>query len=192
MPAAEDVQHDDAHDAGAEVARGGYGQAEALASHKAHGLVAAADIVGLAGALAVAHGQQQTRRLEQARHYGIGQAHGDNESGHALDQICTHYQRSGTQAYPPSALRHFAAGSAQGHGDKSQSYAVVNQHLQQLRIQLHQADILEYQQDKAAQHRHRHHALSHKGQLAAEKLRNQNHSGYQAQLYYYVPQRDIG
>ena len=188
MPAAEDVEHDDAYDAGAEIAGGGYGQAEALASGKAHGLIAAADIVGLAGALAVAHGQQQPRRLEQARHQRVGQAHGYDKARHALDQVGAHYKRPGAQPHPLFGSLRLSAGGAQGHGYEAQSYAVVHQHLQQLGVQLHQADILEYQQNEAAQHRHRHHALAHEGQLAAEELGYEYDAGYQAQLNDYVPQ----
>ena len=147
----QDVHHDDAYGTGTDIAGGGNGKAEAASAGKAHSLIGGAHVVGLTGSLTEAHGKQQAGSLEHGGHDGVGQKDGDHQSGNALDQIGAHDDgagfRPGERAVSGSTLIH----CTKRHGDKSESDAVIHQHLQEIVVQLQDVQGFQDQQEETCQ-----------------------------------------
>ena len=186
-PAGEHVQDDDAHDAGHQIARRGDGQTEAAPAGKAQGLIAGADVVGLAGALAVAHGQQQAAGFEQAGHYGVGQQQGDHKADDPLGHIRADDDGAGLEPGQVPALLAGLRGHAQTHGDEAQRDAVVHQDLHQADVHPDKTHVAGDQQQETAQHRHGHQAFADEGQILAQKVRQKDGACDQPQLDDDVP-----
>ena len=191
--AGEDVQHDDADDAGGEVARGGEGEGEAAPAGEAERLIGAADVVGLAGALAVAHREQDAGRLEETRQERPGEDQADHDADDRLHQIGADDQRAALRAderagaVPAAVLL-----NAQRHRDKADRDAVVGGHLQQLHVELQHPDGAEDQQQKAGEDRRGHQAAAEEGDLPAQEVREDDRGGDDAELDDDVPQGVVG
>ena len=124
---------DDAADAGGQEAQGRDGQAEALAAGEAVlGLIDIAVVHGLAGALAVAEGQQHARRREEALGHHRRGDQGDDQAQHALDQVAGHGGHAGVEDLPRPLLAQLAPGALEGGGHEAQAQHVVGQHFQHL------------------------------------------------------------
>ena len=124
---------DDAADAGGEEAQGRDGQAEALAAHEAVlGLIDVAVVHGLAGALAVAEGQQHARRREEVLHHQHRGDQGDGKAQHALDQVVGHGGDAGVEDLPRALFGELAAGAFEGGGHKAQPQHVIGEQLHML------------------------------------------------------------
>ena len=191
-PAREHIQDDDARDAGHEVARRRDREPEAAPAGEAQRLIARADVIGLAGALPVAHRQQQAGGLEERRHEGIGEQQRDQQAGDALDHVGADDDRAGLEPGELAALLLFLGRDAQAHGDETERDAVVDQDLHQLAVELHEADQLGQQQQEAGQHGDGHQASADEGELLAQEVCQQHGAGDETQLNDDVPQCLIG
>ena len=187
-----DIEHYHAHDAGADIARGGYGKAEAPAARKAVGLIHHAYIVRLTGALTVAHGQQEARRLEEALFDRERQQHGYHEPDEALHEIRADYRRARLGAYRRlgalALLRH-----AEAHGYKAQSDAVIDERIHKLYIEeiLNAEALVEHylhnEHHEACEHGDRHKAPADEGYAPSEQVGGEHEHRDKSELEYRAP-----
>ena len=185
--ARENVQDDNTHHAGDQVARCGNREAEAAPAGKPECLIGGAHIVRLTGALPIAHGQQQSCRLEEAGHQRVAQRERDHKAGDALNQIGADDQSAGFEPGPVSAAAIPRGRHAQTHGNKAQRDPVIDQNLHDLIVGRDDAGVLEDQQEKAGQNSHGHQALPDKAELLTQKIGKQDGASDQTELNDDVP-----
>jgi hypothetical protein len=77
----------DAHQAGSQITGRGQGEAKGAPSDKAKALICGADVVCLARALAIGHGQQNAGRGKELRHNGVKQENGNQKADDCLEKV---------------------------------------------------------------------------------------------------------
>ena len=116
-------------------------KSEAVTAGKAERLIGRTDIVRLSRSLTEAHGQQQSACFEQSGHKGVSKTDRDNKACDTLREICSDYYRTGFKSVELSCLRLFAARHTKRHGYKAECNAVVNYHLEHIRVKLYYAEV---------------------------------------------------
>ena len=188
-------QNPDTDGAGAKVTRCGNRHAVASSAGKTHAFISRADIVRLSGALTETHGQQQAGSLKNPRHKRR-QDHGDRKSGHSLNQIGADDDRPGLEArnapFPLSVLPDRAERFPERHGNKAHGNRMVNQCLQNLRIQVDQARFPGDQQQETCKHRCGHHSPADEPKAVSQHQGHSQRQGYNAQRNNQFPESMIG
>ena len=90
------------------------------------------------------------------------------------------------------SLRYVIVHGTQGHGNKSQSDAVIHQDLQKSVVHGQHAQMLQDQQDEARDHRRGHQAAADERDLLSKEVRQQNGAGDQSELDDDAPELVIG
>ena len=128
-----DVEVDDAADRRAQKPERRHREAEALAAFKAVlRLVDVAVVHGLPRTLPVAEGQQDARRLKEARDDECGK-NGDGKPEDALQKVGRHRRHARVEDLHAALFVHLAFGRLERRGDEAERQRVIGEDLQKRR-----------------------------------------------------------
>ena len=188
--AAEDVHINNAYQTSAQIACSSQRQTEAATAQHTQCFIGRADIVCLAGALTVCHGQQNTACLKQVGHNGVSQCQRNHQTNQRLHQIGADDEGTVLCTQILAFPFHFL-GHTQCQRNEAKGNGMVGDRFQEHTVDDFKADGAENQHQEACQHSGGHQAVSDQCNFSTQHVGCQNQHGDNAQLNHRCPKGSI-